>query len=83
MSGLQEIQEDGMKNFLKTSNFIELESVIIIFSHWIYYLIHFAFPLRAYSAQHIFLMERIVLFSLKADYRKIGTFSFGRSVSVI
>jgi hypothetical protein len=81
MSGLQE--KDGMKNFLKTSYFIELDSAIIIFSHWRYYLIHFAFPLRAHSAQLIFLMKRILLHFRPLIKDKSGIFNFSRSVSEI
>jgi hypothetical protein len=61
MSGLEETQEDEIKNLLKTSYLIELGSVIIIFSHWVFYLIHFAYLLQAYSTQHIFLIKRILL----------------------
>jgi hypothetical protein len=82
MSRLQEKQEDGKKNFLKTSYFIELDNIISIFSHWRNYLIHFAFPLRAYSAQLIFLIKRILLLFRPLIIDKIGIFNFGRSVSV-
>jgi hypothetical protein len=64
------------EKLLKTLYFIELASVIIIFSHWRYYLIHFSFPLRAYSPQLISITKRILFLFQPLIIDKIGIFYF-------
>jgi hypothetical protein len=83
VSRLQGIEEDGMRIFLKNFlYFTKLASVIVIFSHWRYYLIHFSFPLRAYSGRLGLSYQKILFFLRPLIIDKIGIFNFGRNVSV-